>query len=361
MSLAFVDVLVTYLVAVVLMGGGFVAYMRFRHDQFEREKWHVEMRMRERELAQRLPDRVPANAVASDISSARAEPPEFATATPYGGYVFVEIPDDHKSLFRDTITGFEEFARLKGYQVSIAIDTTPPGKVGFKFTILDQGITVSTSTVRSDVAEYVAQLTDSETFDRLPVVVDLVEHERLKAALTTRFAMIRSNAEMYKAMADFYKQFAHDMAQARVSGVGYLPAPSTVIHTQLGLTGGQVTGDSYSADHSPGAAVGKRNVARLEGSSITIGSIGEQRDRQIVSLTELIDLLSHSQLANKDDAVRYLANVREEINGKEPPDPGLVETFLNKTKSVLAVADKGSDIWKKANDVLSLFGCGNFT
>ena len=345
----------TLLMLLMIATYGVAMYFRLvRRDQFEQEKWHTEQRIRELQLRN-------AEAGASRSSGFPTEPSELGTTAPQGGYVFVEVPDDYKSLFHDTIKGFEEFARLKGYRVSIAIDTTPPGKVGFKFTILDRGVTVSTSTVRSDVDEYIAQFTKYETFDRLPIVIDPVEHERLKAALTTRFTMIKSNAEMHKATADFYRQLVQDMAQLKVGGVGYLPAPSTVIHTQLGLPGAHVTSDSYSADYSPGAAVGKRNATQLEATRITIGSAGEHRDRQLGSLTELIELLSRSQLAGKDDAVRHLANVREEITAEEPPDPGLVEKFLDKAKSALVLADKGSDIWKKANEVLGLFGCGNLT
>lgn len=296
-----------------------------------------------------------------DESAANTVPHDSGSANPYGGYVFVDVPDDYKALFHDTIKGFEEYARLKGYRVSIAIDTTPPGKVGFKFTILDRGVTVSTSTVKSHVDEYIAQLTESETFDGLPIVIDPIEHERLKAVLTTRFSMIKSNAEMHRAEANFYKQLTKDMAQMRGGGVGYLPAPPTVINNQVALPGARMANDSYSADYSPGAAVGKGNTAIIEQSRITIEPTPERRGDQIASLTELIALVAHSELDSKDEAVRHLSNVREELSAEETPDSGVVAKYLNKAKEILALAETGSDILNKTNEVLGRFGWAGLT
>ena len=288
---------------VVLLYGAFLLRRQRERDMFEREKWHTEVMMRQREL-----ERAVAATTASDPSghAGMSDPQESPS---YGGYVFFEMPDDYKSWFHDIVKGFEEFAKLKGYRVSIAVDTTPPGKVGLRFTILDQGVTVSTNTVRSDVDEYITRFRESETFDDLPRIIDPVEHERLKAVLATRFAMVKNNAEMYKQQVEFYKQLAGFGA----GSIGYLPAHATIIQNRIEHVGSNVARDTYAADRSPGAAVGKGNTALIEGSTITIDSTLDEIRAQVTGLNELVELVGHSELQKKDDAVRHLINAREEL------------------------------------------------
>lgn len=329
-------------------------YFRYRgqreRDAFEVEKWKAELQMRREELES-------ARTATAGSTNIHGETPDSGASTPHGGYVFVDVPDAHKSLFHDTIKGFEEFARLKGYRISIAIDTTPPGKVGFRFTILDQGITVSTETVKSHVDEYVAKFkeSDSDAFDDLPIVIDRVEHERLKAVLTARFTMVKNTAEMYKIEADFYRRLVLEISQLKTGGVSYLPAPPITIHNQLEHGGPQMAGDTYSADHSPGAAVGKGNTALIEGSTVTIGSTLTEKNEQVSGLTELIELVKRSELQNKEDVARHLANAKEELADGNPPNEGLIDQFLGKAKNILALADKGNRIYEKAKEVLALF------
>lgn len=61
-----------------------------------------------------------------------------------GGFIVVDMPENMKSMFQDLLKGFEEFARLKGYSVSFSVDSAIHNKFGFKFTILSDGVTVST-------------------------------------------------------------------------------------------------------------------------------------------------------------------------------------------------------------------------
>ena len=97
-----------------------------RRDEFELEKWKTEITLRERELAREQkqetggedsgqPTVVGDNAIRIDTQP--ADP-----TNPYGGFAFIDVPDERKSLFHDIMKGFEEFAKLKGYRVSIAID-----------------------------------------------------------------------------------------------------------------------------------------------------------------------------------------------------------------------------------------------
>ncbi|MCY4389008.1 MAG: hypothetical protein OXC18_18095 [Desulfurellaceae bacterium] len=318
-----------------------------RRDYFEMEKWRAELEIRREELEL-------ARGAESGSTNTHVETPDPGASIPYGGYAFVDVPDDYKGLFHDTIKGFEEFARLKGYRISIAIDTTPPGKIGLRFTILDQGVTVSTETVKSDVDEYMTKFKESDTFEDLPIVIDRVEHERLKAALTARFTMVKNNAEMYKVEADFYKRLLK-MSPLKAGGVSYLPASPVIINNQLEHGGSQMARETYSADRSPGAAVGKDNTASIEGSTITIGSTLTEKNKQVDGLSELIELVTRSELQNKEDAARHLTNVREELTDGNPPNEGLIDQFLGKAKNILALAEKGTGIYEKAKEMLAPF------
>ncbi len=349
-NIEFTSLLVT-VTGMILAIAFFTSYLQRqrRRDVFEEELV--------RELRQQQLDRNSTSAAGS------GDTPDRGASTSYGGYVFVDVPDNYKGLFHDTIKGFEEFARLKGYRVGIAIDTTLPGKVGFRFTILDQGVTVSTEAVRSHLDEYIEKFNESESdaFDNLPIVVDPVEHERLKATLTTRFIMVKSNAEMYKALADVYRQLAFEMAQFKNGGVGYLTAPPVIVQNQLEHGGSQMARDTYLADHSPGAAVGKANTASIERSTINIGSTLNEKNEQVNGLSELIELVKRSDLQNKDDAVRYLDNAKEELTDGNPPNAGLIDRYLGKAKDIFALAEKGTEIYEQGKKVLDMFSLSGLT
>ena len=116
-----------------------------RRDEFEHIKWDKEMALRSELELRRSELKLKENARSAETGPG---------TTLYGGYVFVDMPDEYKGLFHDMLRGFEDYASAKGYRVSIAIDTTLPGRVGFRFTIVDEGVTVATTTVRSDIDEY---------------------------------------------------------------------------------------------------------------------------------------------------------------------------------------------------------------
>src|SRR4051794_14937103 len=46
-----------------------------------------------------------------------------------GGYIFLDLLDDKRTLFHDLLKGFEEYAQLKGYQVYFSIDNSYSNKI----------------------------------------------------------------------------------------------------------------------------------------------------------------------------------------------------------------------------------------
>ena len=331
-----------------------------RRDEFELEKWRTECKLRERELAREQKQEIGGqdsgrSAVVAD-NTIRVDTQPTDPTNPYGGFAFIDVPDERKSLFHDMMKGFEEFAKLKGYRVSIAIDTTPPGKVGLRFTILEQGVTVATETVRSHVDEYIAEFNEDAPFENMPIVVDPIEHERLKAVLSSRFIMVKNSAEMHKTKADLYRKFAEELSQLKMGGVNYLPAFPTIIHNQLEQVGSHMNKKSISVDRSPGAAVGRENVASIVGSEINIGSTHAEQGARIHGLKALIELVKNSDLEQKEDVARHLMNAKEELEDGNLPDPGLISRFLGRANNFLALAEKGTEIFNKTKEVMGLFG-----
>src|ERR1700681_3650034 len=109
---------------------------RYRSDQEikereynrQRQKDDFEKKMKERELE--IQREIQSRQF--DIQEKQSDQQE---ATANSGYVFFEIEEEYKPMFHDAIVGFKEYAKLKGYSVSLAIDTSPPGKVGIKIII----------------------------------------------------------------------------------------------------------------------------------------------------------------------------------------------------------------------------------
>jgi DNA-binding LacI/PurR family transcriptional regulator len=59
-----------------------------------------------------------------------------------GGYIVVEMPEEDRPLFHDLLKGFEDYAKLKGYQISFSIDSSSIGRIAFKFTVKNDGVVV---------------------------------------------------------------------------------------------------------------------------------------------------------------------------------------------------------------------------
>ena len=289
-----------------------------------------------------------------EIKQTRDEPA--GRSESYPGFVFFDIDEQYKTLFSDAMQGFSEYAKLKGYSITLAIDTSLPKKVGIKFVIMDVGVTVSTNTVRTDVDEYISKLKTSDNLRDMPIVTNPVEHERLVAAITMRFAYLKNEAELQAIQSVAYQRMFESVQHMTHKAIAHAPPQNLIqIYGQGDTNMGR---DTYKAEHSPGASVGVGNITRIEGSSIIIGSSNEQRAHQAASVDALIQLVKASKLddAEKASAVRHLENVREELNSNEKPDAGLIAKSLGRLKSVFETAAAGAELYDKAKDVFAVFG-----
>jgi hypothetical protein len=120
------------------------------------------------------------------------------------GYFTMEIEEDKKSFFQDLLKGFEEYAKLRGYKVSISIDSSIINKISFKITIHEFGIIGSRESVRNDFNEYINKINNGEPLDDIPIVINELEHFKLITALKNRISFISCNYELQKNIKVFY-------------------------------------------------------------------------------------------------------------------------------------------------------------
>lgn len=203
-----------------------------------------------------------------------------------GGYDFVQVADEYKTLFVDAMNGFTDYARLKGYAVQLSTDTSHPGKIGICFTILDSGITVSPIRVRKDVEEYVQKLRDDADLSDMPMAQTPEEHYRIVAALTKRFAHMSAQMDLHQFRADLMSNVLKDLKGTNLTGIGYQPATQNLTLTLQNDGGRNTMRDNYSAENSQNIAQGKHAKATMKNSTIQIGSNHNERSKRIEALKE---------------------------------------------------------------------------
>lgn len=316
---------------------GYQMFTRYQRDSFRR--WEAE---KERDATRHNSTIVTVN------------PAEAASEGQGGGFAFIEMLDEHKALFADAMNGFADFAKLKGYNVEFSLDTTSPGRVGIRFTILDSGVTVSTATVRRDVDEYIERLRSADDLSDMPIVDNLVEHGRLVSALQARFSFLRMQAEMLAIEANFYKRIVNEWNAGASRAVSY----ASPVQIHFTNEGSRNMRDSYNAENSQNVAQGKGAKALTKGSTVVLGSTHTETAEQINSLKELEAAIREAELPDetKQAAVRHVLNAREEIENSTNPNPDDVGKWLGRADTALKAAGAAAGLLEKVHAILGSFG-----
>jgi hypothetical protein len=337
-------------VGVFILGVLYLRRMQLR-DAREQEALWEERAQRRIELAEREQS---ARARAEGaIPAATASAPEEEN----GGFQYFKTDERHKGLFVDAFNGFKEFAALKGYSVAVAIDTGRPGMVGLKVTVIDIGVTVSTSQVRRDVNEYINKLNAEDDLAEMPVVTDPAEHARLVKAILARNDMLRHQASLNAYAATTYRGILDTVmgSPGAFRAISYQsPVP---MHIQITNDGGKSMAANNTATNSPGAAVGSRNRAGIADSVVTVGATESERTAQVDAVQKLMAQIKASSLDddNKAEALRYLANIKEEV-AEDSPDSGRIAKWLKGAGEVINVGTAGAALAQKVSDVVNMFG-----
>ena len=260
------------------------------------------------------------------------------------------MPQDHVPVFNDLLKGFEDYAKIKGYEIRFSSDTTFPNKIAFKFTLGDEGINVSTQKVKNDIQEYIRKVKTGESLDDLPVVLPENEHYLLLTLMKNRINFLQHNYNLKKNAVEFYEQIINKFV-AHPAGV--LPAPTVMVQT----TGGNMDSRSYKSIDSSHVIQGDDN--KLNDNRIKIESSFNNRKNQINQLSEFVELLkneSQDSREDRDKAVLNLEKIKDEISEEEKPDAGLVKKWFAKAQGYLKNIELAKSTVEKAKELYDSFG-----
>ncbi len=128
-----------------------------------------------------------------------------------GGYIIIDLPNHLHSYFHDLLKGFEEYAKLKGYTVEFSIDKSLNNKIGFKFTIKEYGVSVSTERVKQDLKEYIDKVNKGESIDNLPIIIDNPEHQLILLCLKNRISFLQNTYTIQQNTIELYRQLNKEL------------------------------------------------------------------------------------------------------------------------------------------------------
>jgi len=267
-----------------------------------------------------------------------------------GGYYVIELPDDKKSMFHDLLKGFEEYASIKGYHISISIDASIQDRIAFKFTLNEFGVTTSTSQVKKDLDEYIEKIRNGDDLNDLPEIINQVEHHRLIMALKNRISFLQQNHEVQKNVREFYDKFFQNLNLGNIAHT----------HPAVQINNGGIEMDQrkYIANNSANVAQGDGHENNMEANNINIGSTFNERKELVEKIDDLISLIAGQECTdgNLTKANRQLASVKDELEDEDKPDKSSIAKWLGKAKSLLETAKEGSELLSKAKKVFALFG-----
>ena len=266
-----------------------------------------------------------------------------------GGYIILDLPQDHIPVFNDLLKGFEEYTKIKGYEIRFSSDTTFPNKIAFKFTLGDEGINVSTQTVKNDLQEYIQKVQTGEPLDDLPVVLPEAEHHLLLTLMKNRINFLQHNYSLKKNAVEFYEKLINKFI---AHPAGILPAPTVMVQT-----GGSMDSRSYKSIDSSHVIQGDEN--QLTDSSIKIEKSFNKRQNQIDKLSELIDILKDESGGSKEDREKAILNfekVKDELSEEESPNPSFIKKWLGKAQSCLKNIEIARTTLVKAKELYDSFG-----
>jgi hypothetical protein len=212
-----------------------------------------------------------------------------------GGYIVMDMGDKERPFFHDLLKGFEDYAKLKGYEIAFSIDASFENRIAFKFTVKADGVVVSSERVRHDFKEFVGQIRNGkiDDFDDIPVATNLEEHNLLVAQLKNRVTFLQESLKLSKNSNQVYEQL---LIGARAFPA--LPAAPTVVVQ----TGGHMDGRNYTATNSPRLIQGDSNSYTDSSVNIDIGGSFNERQTRIAALDELIAKLKAAGI--KDEPVQ---------------------------------------------------------
>ncbi|EKO3839672.1 hypothetical protein NTE14_005460 [Vibrio harveyi] len=321
---------------IVVMFGGILFLREWKESRRRDEAYRrEEIMMRRMELEQASSNNI-------NIDNSQNDAPDL------GGYVSIPMPEERKSLFHDLLKGFEDYATLKGYKVSLSIDTSETDIIRFKLIVNDFGITASRESIKSDLKEYVDKINSGADISDIPEVLDPIVHGRVLAALKSRISFLQHSYNMEKNVRECYEKIVQNFP---VQGISHA---QPIFNISNGNT--DMDQRKYIANNSANVMQGDNHSNSLENVSVNIGNSFAEQQKQIEGLEELIALVKSQPFEQSEKVARQLENVKDELVDEEEPDLNAVDKWLNKAGALIKSAEKGSQVVDKAQAVMESFG-----
>jgi hypothetical protein len=265
-----------------------------------------------------------------------------------GGYIVMEMPEKDRPHFHDLLKGFEDYAKVKGYEISFSIDSSFEGRIAFKFTVKNDGVVVGPERVRKDFEEYVQKVRegDVEDLDDMPVVTTLAEHNLALTMLKSRIIFLQQRIKLTQNVNEYYeKLFMY------VRTFPALPAPSVIVQT-----GGSMDSRKYNSVNSERLIQGDSNT--YKDSSVNIGESFNERQERIAALDYVIGKLKSTDAKSEsvEKAQRELTKVRDELTEYPEPNKSSIRKWLEYAKNSMTGAILGYETVEAAKKLWELFG-----
>ena len=267
-----------------------------------------------------------------------------------GGYIVIEMSERERRFFHDLLNGFEDYAKLKGYEIAFSIDAASDGRIGFKFTMRADDQQVAAEQVKRDFKEYLQEVVNGpiEGLDRLPIVTSVEEHNTVVLLLKNRLSFLHHSYQAAKFTARHYEKLLSDLHAHHLLG----PA-QVVVHT-----GGNMESKSYTATHASRVVQGDGNTFEDSSINIDIGQSFNQKQERIAAINDVVERHKEADAQNQpaQKARRALENVRDEITDSQEPDKSTVHKWLEVAKNSMATAALGLEATEAAKKLFELFG-----
>jgi len=246
------------------------------------------------------------------------------------------MPENVKAMFTDLLIGFEQYAKLKGYKVSISIDNSAKDKISFKFTLDEEYNKVEIENIRNDIKEYIEKVKQQDSFEDMPAVLTQSEHSLVLTTLKNRLTAMRNNLmlektakEIEKNNAEYFKRIAEELAK----GKGVSTQPNIYIQT-----GGNHTPHTVSAVNSK--AIGE-NISfedlsdNSHHTNITISNSFKIRNEQISKIDEIVKLIREANDNTNEirqDLITCFSMIKDELTHQENPDKSKLHRWFSDIK-----------------------------
>jgi hypothetical protein len=242
-----------------------------------------------------------------------------------GGYIIIDVPETQKSMINDLLKGFEEFAKLKGYEIAFSSDNSIKNRFAFKFTITEVGVTVTTQQVRSDINGYINRVKNNDDFENLPILSTIEEHCLVVTALKNRLSMLRFNNTAQRNVIEMYEKILNTIGNTKL-GVFQQP-------TQTFLIGSNPMNNlkNYSANNSSNFIQGEDNFYKDQSQHhIATNSFNDSKEVS-KKIAFLMELLRNENIDEKDkhSLTSNLDKINEELTEQEQPDKQRISKWYN--------------------------------